>query len=581
MMLPTADIKAAVNELINVYINKEDNLSTILSGKSKRYIIQYGHDLNGASIILGAGSIVDFQGGSLKNGNIDFNGASFNYSCGYNIFNDCKITNLSVPYIDIRWFGAVSDLTYNRKTLAWSGTDCHDALVCAMDCADANRSIPVKLIGSFYLGTTVVRHNNIRLVGDYCMSFDDANDNWYKPNLYADGITAFKLIQGGSKQGQNAVIYIRNVYCRGNSNRNSNFLDYSIYGAPCRPGSIKDSYFVNFNKAFYFYVPKDATSSTTYSTLEISGCRTSYNRYFLYGECLSSKYTAGIGNLHIHDNEIEQNLEGGIYLDHPSSSVVIDNNDLEGQPNAVYVDSYYPVTVNDNYFETHGKGKAGSYSIKLIGHVNNGSISVFNNVGIDPYVPPIIIQGEIINPKIYNNTKMKLFVNCNFLMREARDGFTDDNFERITKNKLRLHRVGNSDVNSLNNDVEYYEVNSKRAITFAQTDEVSLQKGSSFVAIFKICFLSNDNHTTCALNNLLYDLKGNVIRTDNNSIYIYDNFEVGKWYEVIYNNLEIGFPISKFNLAYNNHVLITEPIIYIGSKKDLTSMNYDLINYNN
>ncbi len=50
-------------------------------------------------------------------------------------------------------------------------------------------------------------------------------------------------------------------------------------------------------------------------------------------------------------------------------------------------------------------------------------------------------------------------------------------------------------------------------------------------------------------------------------VYIYDNFEVGKWYEVIYNNLDIGFPISKFNLAYNNHVLITAPIIYTRNKK--------------
>ena len=50
-----------------------------------RYIIQYDYDLNGEEITIPDNCILDFQGGSLSNGSINFNNCYINGDYNKNI----------------------------------------------------------------------------------------------------------------------------------------------------------------------------------------------------------------------------------------------------------------------------------------------------------------------------------------------------------------------------------------------------------------------------------------------------------------------------------------------------------------
>ena len=60
-------------QLEHVYVQKDDNLDSVLYGAHARYIIQHEHDLDGAVIKIGENSVLDFQGGCFKNGTISGN----------------------------------------------------------------------------------------------------------------------------------------------------------------------------------------------------------------------------------------------------------------------------------------------------------------------------------------------------------------------------------------------------------------------------------------------------------------------------------------------------------------------------
>ena len=74
------------------------------------FIIEYDYDLNNAglndrtTIHVPQGSILVFQGGSFKNGIIDFHGASFDVCGKYNVFHNTKIIDPSTNIVYPEWF---------------------------------------------------------------------------------------------------------------------------------------------------------------------------------------------------------------------------------------------------------------------------------------------------------------------------------------------------------------------------------------------------------------------------------------------------------------------------------------------
>ena len=92
--------------------DKELNILTqnMISLENTRYIIQYDYDLNGQTITIPKGCILDFQGGSLSNGRINFNGC-FIKSPVYHIFKNITISSGVVKniYQYAEWYGAKAD----------------------------------------------------------------------------------------------------------------------------------------------------------------------------------------------------------------------------------------------------------------------------------------------------------------------------------------------------------------------------------------------------------------------------------------------------------------------------------------
>lgn len=82
----------------------------MISKPNTIYIIQYDFDLNGAEITIPEGCTLDFQGGSLANGIVDFNYC--NIRANYKVFDNITFGTKPGGTINVLWFGAKGD----RKT---------------------------------------------------------------------------------------------------------------------------------------------------------------------------------------------------------------------------------------------------------------------------------------------------------------------------------------------------------------------------------------------------------------------------------------------------------------------------------
>lgn len=112
---------AGFSGLGRVYLRKNlvesKNVLTqeMINSTNTRYVIQYDYDINGESINIPEGCVLDFQGGSLNNGTINNNSARFE---GNPKILNCSISNLGYE-AKAEWFGITStqDPEYNRKTI--------------------------------------------------------------------------------------------------------------------------------------------------------------------------------------------------------------------------------------------------------------------------------------------------------------------------------------------------------------------------------------------------------------------------------------------------------------------------------
>lgn len=87
----------------NIVDGKNILTQTMMQATNTIYIIQYDYDLQGTEIAIPENSILDFQGGSLNNGIIDFNNSIIKNELNKAIFSDLKkIKNIHT--VNVNWF---------------------------------------------------------------------------------------------------------------------------------------------------------------------------------------------------------------------------------------------------------------------------------------------------------------------------------------------------------------------------------------------------------------------------------------------------------------------------------------------
>ena len=270
------------------------------------YEIRYDFDLGGAEITIPEGCVLDFQGGSLSNGTIEGNNTSIrsfpNKIFDLSLFLNGTFTN---EYIDIRWFGAVSDLDYENKI----GTDVSPYIVKAIECTNKNNGMYIKIVGRYYLSTPIITPAFVHLIGEsyennFTMSRGNNPEFVYNnpPSMIyvKRGITAFTLIGTGNTDytyPKATSFTLKNIRFEGevcnkdfaekdqyDSNFETILLTHTATGNPSRFCSVYGCNFSGFDKVFNI-IPADKFYKwgTLIGNFKIDMCFfTKSNNYGLY-----------------------------------------------------------------------------------------------------------------------------------------------------------------------------------------------------------------------------------------------------------------------------------------------------------
>lgn len=109
-----------------VILSQNADLTSSLIGANNIYVLQYDYDLKGKTIHIGNNSVLQFQGGCLKNGVIEGND-TYIEAAPVKIFNKdiCFAGTFKNQFLYTEWFGAVG----NDKTKAKENTDAFNAAI--------------------------------------------------------------------------------------------------------------------------------------------------------------------------------------------------------------------------------------------------------------------------------------------------------------------------------------------------------------------------------------------------------------------------------------------------------------------
>lgn len=124
------------SSLEKITLPQNADLSSLLSRANKIYVLQYDYDLKGKTIRIGDNSILQFQGGCLKNGVIEGND-TYIEAAPVKIFNkDIRfVGKYRNQFLYVEWFGAVG----NDKTKAKENTDAFNAAINAAIGTNSNK----------------------------------------------------------------------------------------------------------------------------------------------------------------------------------------------------------------------------------------------------------------------------------------------------------------------------------------------------------------------------------------------------------------------------------------------------------
>ena len=363
VVLPRNVVKG-VNTLSQAMVNQANTI----------YVIQQDFVL-GESITLPEDCELYFDGGSLRGGNIVGKNTRFNYTVGYNIFNDCNIYDFNIPYIDVRWFGAVSD--YNIVT--GKGTDCSVAFQRAFNQAKNCLGTYVYICGQFKIEKQVNVYGDFLLKGDNALSnnifshsfTDDVKKGGNSIIGVAHGITAFNIV-GSERTTMSSYSKLKISIIDlegfaaiegslGDYKRTSTFMKYSVTGAPSRPGRIEKVCVNGFDYAFKFSDDGKQSKICYYGTLNVNSVVAKFNNYAFYAKAITDNDIT-LSKINISNSELSDNSVEAIHIEGLYSPLFIHNTNLEGSTKILYVttnNNISPtITISHCYSEGNQNNKA-------------------------------------------------------------------------------------------------------------------------------------------------------------------------------------------------------------------------------
>ena len=240
------------------------------------YVIRYDYCLAGETIEVPEGCVLEFAGGSLRNGTIVGDKTSIAGKLNYSIFNNCDISNFAFEYLDIRWFGAIEN------------EDCSDAMQRTINVYNKHILTPIYIVENYKLNSTINCPNGFI----FCSGFSNSSlrelrlepgEAVNKPTItVADGITAFYIENygSGSTPAQDAVFSILGLTFVATS-KTSILVNYRCGGWPSGFFRIEYSTFNYFDKVFYF-TGGSAVAGTVTAYMALIGCNMDDNNYAIY-----------------------------------------------------------------------------------------------------------------------------------------------------------------------------------------------------------------------------------------------------------------------------------------------------------
>ena len=396
------------------YVNGVNTLTQHMMRKPNTiYIIQYDYCLAGQTIVIPENCVLDFQGGSLKNGKIIFNNTVIESKENY-IFRNLVFEGTTMAkYIYTEWFGAIPN----------ESTDCTDAFISAVkfsDCIKRNSNLANNITsGDWHNAQSKINHCTIALCqGVYILSREWLID---KPvNIYGNGATikASNNFNGDSLINiPNTVGYTQGIYkdfiLEGNNNQIIGLITYSntsfysnIYIKDCFAGGIQ------CNRANTFSGIKIVvTSSIGYDNREdLSGIYgmniTSSDGYITnmeivnYPICLRIGGVGGwfIENLHVWGKEeaTSSSFKGGII---PRIGIY-----SEGENNII----------NNFYGDTIIKADANLDYLDIVKGIENGGMAIYekwNHVNFYNNIIVYINQGVHQDPSKISTDNLVAYCN--------------------------------------------------------------------------------------------------------------------------------------------------------------------------
>lgn len=228
------------------------NISSVQSEFVKKdtiYRITKDYDLRNGSLIIPERCILDFQGGSFRNGTIVGNSTVILNNPSYNILGNCVISNFNLEYLDLRWFGAVEN------------EDCSEAFQNCLKSYDKAILTPIKVVGTYYINKTIRCKNGLNIWNDTFSSYFESSrlDATEKVRpvgtlVVKEGITAFYIENLGPRRttpAREALFSFRGVNFL-SSGRKSNLVEYRVGGFPTTGFLFQNLCIRGFDKAFYF-----------------------------------------------------------------------------------------------------------------------------------------------------------------------------------------------------------------------------------------------------------------------------------------------------------------------------------------
>lgn len=503
----------------NISNGKNILTQDMINKPNTRYIIQYDYDLNSTEITIPEGCVLDFQGGSLRNGVIIGNRTGIAGHPVYNIFNDTIIKGFNLSYLDIRWFGAVSDFISTDETGTDNSPFIRRALEASVNCA----GVPILIEGRYRIGTTIETGYDINLIGRYNnnRTFITESDTYTDKVslLYVDNCSAFKVIGRGLSTTKSANITVKNLYLRGSgTGSNSTFIEYSATGGPSRVGYISEVEVRGFNKFLYFYDDGSNPHGTLYGNLTIEKVVAYYNNQFIVAKA-SGDIIPTLCNLIIKDSNIEQNGARAIDLENLFGANIIDNCILEGQ--------HYPIRavittgsleITNNYFEVN----EGEYLVNISGKSPSSCFVKYeNNYKHSNVTSPLRFSRVSLTgfDSMNNNPSQLNFSNC-IIACDVFPYLTTDSFTSIlnfneprycnaidSDENIRLLSFGNKRIES---NILGTIVNSDRLYSIARVTSLEVNEGDVLVIVFY--------KTSGSLQFGIYDSSGSPISSENGAV---------------------------------------------------------------